>query len=55
VIPEQAAIPEAWEAFDQAGNLKDKNLEKRVKEVGRQVTRFAYLHTSDQAHEFLIA
>jgi FMN reductase len=55
VIPEQVAIPEAWEAFDQLGNLKDKNLEKRVKEIGRQVTRFAYLHTSDQAFEFLIA
>ncbi len=43
VIPEQAAIPEAWKVFDESGILKDRDLEKRVKEVGRQVARFAYL------------
>ena len=31
------------------------NLEKRVKEVGRQVARFAYLHKSEHAQEFLRA
>ncbi len=55
VIPEQASIPEAWKVFDESGNLKDSNLEKRVKEVGRQVARFAYLHTSEKAQEFLRA
>ncbi len=45
VIPEQVAIPTAWKAFDAAGKLKDDNLEKRVQEVGRQVARFAYLHS----------
>jgi FMN reductase len=44
VIPEQVAIAEAWNAFDKAGNLKDAELEKRLKEVGSQVARFAYLH-----------
>lgn len=53
VIPEQVSIPEAWKAFDRAGNLKDARLEKRLTEVGRQVARFAYLHTSEQALEFL--
>jgi NAD(P)H-dependent FMN reductase len=44
VVPEQASIPEAWKVFDESGTLKDRALEKRVKEVGRQVARFAYLH-----------
>lgn len=43
VIPEQAAIPEAWKVFDESGKLKDRTLEKRVKEIGRQVARFAHL------------
>lgn len=55
VIPEQVSIPEAWRAFDGAGNLKDQELEQRLLEVGRQVARFAYLHTSRQAMEFLQA
>src|SRR2546422_6826481 len=55
VIPEQASIPEAWKVFDESGTLKDSDLEKRLKEVGRQVARFAYLHTSEKAQEFLRA
>jgi NAD(P)H-dependent FMN reductase len=55
VIPEQASIPQAWKVFDAAGNLQDSDLEKRLKDVGRQVARFAYLHTSQQAQEFLRA
>lgn len=53
VIPDQACIPEAWNVFDDAGNLTDSSLEERVKEVGRQVARFTYLHTSEKAMEFL--
>ena len=53
VIPEQVSIPRAWQAFDEHGQLKDSNLEERLLEVGQQVTRFAYLHTSDHAAEFL--
>jgi NAD(P)H-dependent FMN reductase len=53
VIPEHVSVPEAWKAFDQAGKLKDAGLEKRLLEVGRQVARFAYLHTSEQAQAFL--
>ncbi len=55
VIPEQVSIPEAWKVFDDSGTLKDSGLEERVKEVGRQVARFAYLHTSEKAQEFLRA
>jgi hypothetical protein len=40
---------------DQAGTLHDHDLKERLKEVGRQVARFAYLHTSEQALAFLRA
>ena len=53
VVPEQASIPQAWQEFDDAGNLKDPKLEERVRNVGRQVARFAYLHSSSEANEFL--
>jgi hypothetical protein len=49
----KVSIPEAWRAFDQTGNLKDVESEQRLREVGRQVARFAYLHTSEHALEFL--
>jgi NAD(P)H-dependent FMN reductase len=52
VVPEQASIPRAWQQFDDAGNLKDPELNERVREV-RQVARFAYLHGSCEANEFL--
>ncbi len=55
VIPEQVSIPEVGKVFDSAGNLKDADVQRRLVEVGRQVTRFAYLHTSERALEFLRA
>jgi hypothetical protein len=45
----------AWKRFDKEGQLTDRELEERVKEVGRQVARFAYLHSSEKAQEFLTA
>src|SRR5215510_1838429 len=53
VVPEQASIPQIWQEFDDAGNLKNPKLEERVRNVGRQVARFAYLHGSCKANEFL--
>ena len=53
VVPEQASIPQAWQEFDDAGNLKNPKLDERVRQVGRQVARFAYLHGSSEANEFL--
>lgn len=53
VIPEQATIPAAYQAFDDSDNLIDPNLEQRVTEVGRQVARFSYLHSSEEAQEFI--
>ena len=55
VVPQQVTVPRAWRAFDSDGNPKDEGLEKRLRDVGRQVTRFAYLHGSRQAREFLDA
>jgi len=55
VIPEQASIPEAWKHFDDDGNVKDSDLEARVRKVGQQVARFAFLHTSDKSQQFLAA
>ncbi len=53
VIPQEAWVPEAWNVFESDGRLKDPQYEERLKEVGRQVARFAYLHTSEKALEFL--
>ncbi len=52
VVPHQAAIPNAWKHID-AGGVRDKKLEERLKEVGRQVARFAFLHSSEKAMDFL--
>jgi FMN reductase len=53
VIPEQAAIPEAWKVFTGDGKITDPQLQERLKEVGRQVHRFARLHKCEDALEFL--
>ncbi len=53
VVPEQVSISEAWKKFDEDGNPKDEKLRQRLMDVGRQVSRFAYLHTSEQTQEFL--
>lgn len=53
VIPEQASLPQVYNLFDAHGALKDKELETRVKEVGRQVARFSRLHHCDHAKDFL--
>ena len=53
VIPEQASVPEAWNIFTKDGKINDPQYEKRLKEVGRQVVRFARLHKCENALEFL--
>ncbi len=55
VIPQQVSVPEAWRIFDQQGQIQDQSLEDRLRELGRNVARFAYLHSSEQAREFLKA
>ena len=53
VVPEQAAVANADEVFDDDGPCKDEAIERRLKAVGHQVAKFASLHNSDQAREFL--
>jgi len=53
VIPQQVAIPEAWKEFDEHGGLKNRALEDRLLEVGREVAKFAYLHQCGKTGEFL--
>jgi NAD(P)H-dependent FMN reductase len=53
VIPHQAAIPQAWKEFDDSGELTDRSLANRVKDVGRQVARAAFVHTSREIEQIL--
>ncbi len=53
VVPQQISIPQAWQVFDDTGQTQDHNLTNRLKDVGSEVARFAYLHTSDDAKQFL--
>lgn len=53
VIPQQVTIPQGWKVFNEAGQLQDEDYRERLLEVGRQVARFAYLHSSQEVQEFL--
>ncbi|MFW9856519.1 MAG: NADPH-dependent FMN reductase [Candidatus Thorarchaeota archaeon] len=53
VVPLQVSIPSAYKQFDDMGNIKDSRIGHRLKELGRQVTRFAVLHQARQSMEFL--
>jgi NAD(P)H-dependent FMN reductase len=44
VVPEQASIPQAWQEFDDAGNLKNPKLDERVRQVGRCLWRDQTAH-----------
>ena len=53
VVPEQASVAHAWNAFNEDGTVKDEKLKQRLKNVGIQVTRFTRLHRAGSADEFL--
>lgn len=55
VVPFQVSIASAFDAFDKEGNLKNRTLEQRVKQLGEKVARFAYLHKIGKSEEFLEA
>jgi NAD(P)H-dependent FMN reductase len=55
VIPEQVSIPEAYRVFDAQNQPTRPELNERLIDLGRQVARFAYLHHSQQALEFMRA
>ena len=52
VLPQQVSIGRAHKAFDEDGRLVDKDIEKRLLEMGREVARFACLH-STTAEDFI--
>jgi len=51
VVPEQASVPAAHNAFNRSDRLHDPALEARLKAVGRAVARFAALHASATLHD----
>ncbi len=53
VVPEQVSVARAGDAFDADGRLIDRKLAAAVRNVGGQVARFAFLHSSDHPREFL--
>lgn len=53
VVPQQISIPEARKHFDESGRMKNEEMAERIRNVGRQVARFAFLHNSDEARLFL--
>lgn len=53
VIPQQVTIPQGWKVFTEEGQLLNEDYRARLLEVGRQVARFAYLHSSQEVQEFL--
>lgn len=53
VIPEQVSISESRHQFNPDETLKDARLDRRLREVGRQVARYALLHNSERFLEFL--
>jgi len=55
VVPFQVSISSAYNEFDKEGNLKNRTLEQRVKQLGEKVARFAYLHKIGKSEEFLEA
>ena len=54
VLPAQVSIARSYEAFDENGALKDPKIDARLRDLGRDVARFAYLH-SIADDEFLSA
>jgi FMN reductase len=53
VLPLQVSIPNVRKAFDEGGKVLDSNLENRLMEVGRQMAKFSFLHTSKKINQFL--
>ena len=55
VVPEQVSIPFVDSVFDEQGRSNEENTRQRLQGLGRQVARFAYLHSSTHAEEFISA
>ena len=55
VVPEQVSIPFVDKVFSPAGECLDSGIEARLRGLGKQIGRFAYLHSSSRAMDFIKA
>jgi len=55
VVPEQVSIPFVDQVFSSDGELINEEVATKLKNLGRQVARFSYLHSSSDAQEFIKA
>lgn len=53
VIPHEVSIANAYDAFDDEGQLLDMAIRDRLLTLGRDVARFSYLHHSEQTQQFV--
>ena len=53
VLPQEAAIANSAETFDDDGTVKDPAIEERLLNVGRQVVKFASVQQQVQQDEFM--
>jgi FMN reductase len=53
VLPQQVSIAEAWSLFDSEGHINDERLRHRLHDTGAQVARFARVHKTAKAEEFV--
>jgi FMN reductase len=53
VLPQQVSIPEARIVFDNTGKVKDPQIAQRLRDTGALVARFASVHKSATAEEFV--
>jgi NAD(P)H-dependent FMN reductase len=53
VVPQQVSLPEVSTVFDSEGRIRDNQTERRLRETGVQVARFARIHKSATAEQFL--
>ena len=52
-IPHQASIPQAGNAIDKGGRITNEGLRDRVMDVGRQVSRYAFLHNAPEIRDIV--
>ena len=55
IYPRMVSIPQAWSHFDREGRLTDPRIADRLEDLGRQVAKFAALHTSEKHADFIKA
>lgn len=53
VLPDQVAISNSYEAFDEQGQLRDQKMQSRIRNLGETVVKYALLHKESQSAEFI--